>query len=110
MASTADFGSADRGSIPCSPANSWLIYECYGEDFVGCPVDDYENDVYCSHYEADRATSPERRDRDGGQVRRNPDMGPEENVLLLSSLSHHGQTLREDQVQRRSNEDPHGAE
>ena len=83
MASTADFGSADRGSIPCSPAKSWLLYECYGEDFVGCPIDDYEDGVYCPHYETNRTTSSERRDRDGGQVRRDSDMGSEEDVLLL---------------------------
>ena len=48
MASTADFGSADWGSIPYSPANSWVLLTCYGDDFYGCPSDDDENVVQCS--------------------------------------------------------------
>lgn len=25
--------------------NSWYLYACYGEDFVGCPAEDYKDSV-----------------------------------------------------------------
>lgn len=42
------YTGADFPPEKVSEHNSWYLYACYGEDFIGCPAEDYEDSVECS--------------------------------------------------------------
>jgi len=42
------YTGADFPPKNVSEHNSWYLYTCYGEDFIGCPTEDYEDSVECS--------------------------------------------------------------
>ena len=61
----------------------WPYSSFYGDDFVGCPLEDYENSVYCpvvdegtDDAKTDSEAPRERNDRDSRCQRRDQDVDP----------------------------------